>query len=73
MLTILNHASGGAGVGGDGGEGGDVGGSVGGNRQFFFLIKLIVLLKETFASSSLLSYEVEIKGLFSKSSLLPLP
>jgi len=71
-LSILNRGGGGGGVGGDGGEGGEVGGGVGGNHGIHYLIKLTALLGETFMSSSLLSYEGEIKGLFSNSSLLPL-
>jgi len=73
-LTILNRGGGGGGVGVNGGEGGEVGGDVGGggNYRIFCLIKLTALLRETFASSSSLSREGEIKGLFSNSSLLPL-
>lgn len=61
-------------MGGDGGEGGEVGGSVGGGgkRGIHCLIKLTTLLGETFMSSSSLSREGQIKGLFSNSSLLPL-
>ena len=63
-LAILNY---GGGVGSDGGEGGEVGGGVGGsgNCGMRCLIKLTALLGETFVSYSLLSYEDEIKGLFS--------
>ena len=59
-------------MGGNGGEGGEVGGGVGGsgNRGTCCLIKLTTLLGETFTSSSSLSHEGEIKGLFSNSSLL---
>lgn len=59
-------------MGGDGGEGGEAGGNVGGGgiRGIRCLIKLTVLLRETFASSSSLSHEGEIKGLFSNSLLL---
>ena len=58
-------------MGGDGGEGGEVGGGVGGggNYGMRFLIKLTTLLRETRASSSSLSREGEIKGLFHNSSL----
>ena len=61
-------------MGGDGGEGGETGGGVGGGGKCgsLCLIKLTVLLGETFMSSSSLSREGEIKGLFSNSSLLPL-
>lgn len=73
-FTILNCGGGGGGVDGDRGDGGEVGGGVGGggNHEIHCLIKLTVLLGETFASSSLLSRDSEIKGLFSTSSLLPL-
>ena len=55
------------------GDGGDFAGGVGGGgmRRIYFLIRLIALLGETFASSSSLSHEGEIKGLVSNSSLLP--
>jgi len=74
VLAILNCGGGGGGVGGDGGEGGEVGGGVGGggNRGIRCLIKLTTLLRETFTSSSSLSHEDEINGLFSNSSLFPL-
>ena len=73
-LTILNYGGGGGGVGGDGGEEGEMDGGVarGGKRGICCLIRLTTLLGETFASSSSLSQEGEIKGLFSNSSLLPL-
>ena len=71
-LAILNCGGGGGGVGGDGGEGGEVGGGVDVNHGICCLIKLTTLLGETFVSSSSLSREGEIKGLFSNSSLLPL-
>lgn len=73
-LAILNCGGGGGGVGGDGGEGGETGGDVGGGSKhgIFCLIKLTALRGETFTSSSSLSCEGEIKGLFSNSSLLPL-
>ena len=73
-LAILNYGGGGGGVGGEGGEGGEAGGGVGGGRKHGIrcLITLTTLLGEAFVSSSLLSYEGEIKGLFSNSSLLPL-
>jgi len=59
-------------MGGDGHEGGEAGGSVGGggNRRMRCLIKLTVLLGETFVNSPSLSREGEIKGLCSNSSLL---
>ena len=73
-LAILNCGGGEGGVGGDAGEEGEMGGVVGGGgkRRMHCLIRLTTLLGETFASSSLLSCEGEIKGLFSNSSLLPL-
>lgn len=72
-LSILNCGGGEGGVGGDGGEEGETGGGVGGGgkRKICYLIKLTVLLGETFTSSSSLSCEGEIKGLVSN-SLLPL-
>jgi len=71
-LAILSYGGDEGGVGGDGGEEGEMGGGVGGGgkRGIICLIKLTVLLGETFASSSSLSHEGEIKGLFSNSSLL---
>ena len=71
-LAILHCGGGKGGVGGDGGEEGEMGGSVGGGgkSKVCCLIRLTVLLGETFASCSLLSCEGEIKGLFSNSSLL---
>ena len=59
-------------MGGDGGEGGEVGGGVrgSGSHGMHCLIKLTALLEETLVSSSSLSCEGEIKGLFSNSSLL---
>ena len=61
-------------MGGDGGEEGEMGGGVGGGgrRKIRCLIRPIVPLGETFASSSSLSHEGEIKGPVSNSSLLPL-
>lgn len=61
-------------MGGDVGEGGEVGGGVGGGgkRGICYLIKLTMLLGETFMSSFLLSCEGEIKGFSSNSSLLSL-
>ena len=55
-------------------RGGETSGGVGGGGKhgILYLIKLTMLLKETFMSSSSLSREGEIKGLFSNSSLLPL-
>lgn len=60
-------------MGGDGGEEGEMGGGVGGGgkRRIHCLIRLTTLLRETFASSSSLSREGEIKGLVSNSSVLP--
>ena len=60
-------------MGGDGGAEGETGGGVGGGgkRGIRCLIKLTALLGETRASSSLLSREGEITGLF-PSSPLPL-
>lgn len=71
-LTILNYGGGGGGVGGDGGEEVETGDGVGGGGKcgMCCLIRLTVLLGETFASSSLLSCEGEIKVLVSNSSLL---
>ena len=59
-------------MGKDGGEDGETSGGVGGGSKcgILCLIKLTALLRETFASSSLLSREGEIKALFSNSSLL---
>lgn len=59
-------------MGGDGGEGGEASGGMGGsgNYKIHCVIKLITLLGEIFTSSSSLSHEGEIKGLFSNSSLL---
>ena len=58
-------------MGGDGGEGCEAGGGVGGggNCGMRYLIKLTALLKETQVSSSSLSCEGEIKGLFPNSPL----
>jgi len=66
-LSILNCGGGGGGVGEDGGEDGDIGGGVGGGVMHGIrcLIRLITLLGETFASSSLLSHGGEIKELVS--------
>ena len=71
-LSMLNCRFGGGGVGEDGGEGGEMGGGIsgGGKCGMHCLIKLTALLKETRVSSSSLSHEGEIKGLFSNSSLL---
>ena len=75
-LAMVNCGGGGGGVGGDGvggdgGEGGEAGGGVsgGGNCGMRCLIKLTALLEETRASSSSLSHEGEIKGLFPNPSL----
>ena len=71
-LAMQNRRFGGGGVGGDGGEGGEVGGGVsgGGNCGMRCLIKLTAILGETQVSSSSLSCEGEIKGLFPN---FPLP
>lgn len=68
-LAIWN-GGGGGGVGGYGGDGGETGCSVGGGGMHGIcrLIRLIMLLEETFTSSSSLSHEGEIKG---NSLLLP--
>lgn len=70
-LAMLNYGGGGGGVGGDGGEGGEAGGGMGGGGNYGMscLIKLTALLRETRASSSSLSHESEIKGLFPNSPL----
>lgn len=61
-------------MGGDGGEEGEASGGVGGGGKHGIccLIRLTTPLGETFASSSLLSREGEIKGLVSNSLLLSL-
>ena len=66
-LTMLNCGYGGGGVGEDGGEVGEAGDGISGgdNCRMRCLIKLTTLLGETRASSSSLSCEGEIKGLFS--------
>ena len=71
-LAILNCGGGRGGAGGDGGEGAETGGGVGGGGKCGIrcLIKLTMLLGETFVSSSSLSREGEIKGLASNSSLI---
>ena len=58
VLGILNYGGGGGGVGGDGGEDGETGGGVGGGgmRRIHYLIRVITLHGETFASSSSLSH-----------------
>ena len=68
---MLNCGLGGGGVGGDGGEGSEAGGGMGavGNCGMNYLIKLTTLLIETRVSSSSLSHEGEIKGLFPNPSL----
>lgn len=72
MLTILLHSGGGGCMGEDGGEDSGTGSGVGGGsmHEILYLIRLIALLGETFASSSLPARRDEIKGLVS-SSLLP--
>lgn len=72
LHRILNCVGCRGGVGGDGGDDGEICGSVGGGGMhgICFLIILIVLLGETFMSSSSLSHEGEIKGLVSNSLLL---
>lgn len=56
---------------GDGGEEGEMGGGVGGGDicRIRCLIRLAALFGETFTCYSSLSYEGEIKGLVSNSSL----
>ena len=70
--SVVITGGGGGGVGEDGGEDGEIGGGVGGDGMHGVrcFIKLIALLGETFASSSLHSCGGEIKGLVS-SSMLP--
>ena len=72
VLAILNCGGGGGGVGEDGDEDGETGGGVGGGAMHGIqcLIKLIALLRETFVSSSSLSFRGKIKGLVSSYSLL---
>jgi len=72
-LTILNCGGGRGGVGGDGGEEGETSGGVGGGgkHETLCLIILTTLLGETFASSSSLSHDGEIKVLVSNSTPLP--
>lgn len=72
-FSMLNCGIRGVGMGEDGGEAGEAGGGVGGggNCGMCCFIKLISLLGENWASSSSLSHEGEIRGLFSN-SLLPL-
>jgi len=71
---MLNYGGDGSVAGGDGGEEGEMGGGVvgGGKHEICYLIRLTMLLGETFTSSSSLCCKGEIKGLFSNSSLLPL-
>lgn len=66
-LTIPTLGGGGGGVGGDGVDGGEEGNGVdgGGSRGMRCFINWTALLRENQASSSSLSYESEIKGLFS--------
>jgi len=56
-LTILNYGGGRGGVGGNGGEYGETSGDIGGGgrHRIHYLIKLTMLLGETFTSSSSLS------------------
>ena len=70
-LAILTRDGGGVGTGEDGGEGSEASGGVGGGGMcgIFYLIKLIALLGETFASSSSSPRGGEIKGLISSSAL----
>jgi len=70
-LAILNWGDGRGGVVGDRGQDGETGGGVGGGGMHGIrcLIRLITLLGETFASSSLLSHQGKIKGKFSISVL----
>jgi len=73
-LAILNYGGGEGWVGGDVGKENETGGGVGGGGKCGMrcLIRLTMLLGESFTSSSSLSREGEIKGLVSNSSLLPL-
>lgn len=71
-LAILNYGGGRGRVGGDGGDDGEIGGGVGGGgMRIIHCLIILMLLRETFTSSSSLSHEGEIKGLVSNSSLLP--
>lgn len=67
VLSILTHGCMGEYSGEDGETSDSVGG--GGMREILCLIKLITLLGETFASSSLSPHGGEIKGLVSSSAL----
>ena len=73
LTCIGDEDSGGkeGGMGEDGGEGGEVSGGVGGGGMhgILYLIKLISLLGETFASSSLFPRGGAIKGLVSSFEL----
>lgn len=70
-FATLNYIVVGGGVGEGVGEGGEMCGSVSGGRNYgmHYLIKLTALIRGTRASSSSLSREGEIKGLFPNSSL----
>jgi len=72
-LAILTRSCWGGGTGEDGGESGVIGGGVGGSEmhKILYLIKLIALHNNTFASSSSPPLGGKIKGLFS-GPLLPL-
>jgi len=65
-FAILTHSCWGGGTGEDGGESGEIGGGVGGGgmRKILYLIKLISLHRNTFASSSSPPLGGKIKGLF---------
>lgn len=68
---MLNYGGGGGGVCEDGGEVSEVSDCISGGDKcgMHCLIKLTALLGETRASSSLLSHEGEIKGLFPNPSI----
>ena len=71
MLAISTHGGGEGGTGEDGGEGGGAGGGLGGGVMcgILYLIKLITLHGDTFASSFSSPRGGEIKGLVSSSTL----
>jgi len=71
VLTIPTFGGGVGEVGEDGVDVGEVGGGVdgGSNSGMHFLINWSTLLGENHVSSSLLSHEIEIRGLFSNLSV----
>jgi len=73
VFAILNCSGGRGGVGEAGGEDSEIGGGIGGGGMcgICYLIRLIALLGENIASSSLPSHGDEIRGLVCNSSLLP--